>query len=119
MAKGESLHSRFDLPGFNLPVDFVPLLPDGQLRREGTHLGEGGVLFRNALCDDDRANGELQCVNFVIMPCNCVIIAHGLSRLPLTTLREFAMLRLMNIVTDNPEWHVKVCARQVSPEHYR
>ena len=29
-------------------------------------------------------------------------------RLPLTTLREFTMLQIMNAVTDKPDWHVKV-----------
>ena len=30
------------------------------------------------------------------------------SRMPLTTLREFTMLRLMNELTDKPDWHKKV-----------
>jgi hypothetical protein len=71
--------------------------------------GKGGVLFRNALCDDDRADGQLQCVTYALMRSTSFIRP---SRLPLTTLREFSMLRLVNMVTDNPEWHVKVCASQ-------
>ncbi|KAF8960406.1 hypothetical protein BDZ97DRAFT_2077483 [Flammula alnicola] len=30
------------------------------------------------------------------------------NRLPMTTLREFTMLQLMNSITDKPDWHIKV-----------
>ena len=59
MAK-EASCSRFDLPGFNLPIDFVPRVPDDSVPWP-IIAGEGGVLFRNALCNDDRDDGRLEC----------------------------------------------------------
>ncbi|KAF5383139.1 hypothetical protein D9615_005036 [Tricholomella constricta] len=69
--------SRFSLPGFGLPLNFIPP-EDGQDRK----------LFRNALNEKDLEDGRVQ--------------------LPLTTLREFTMLRLMNGITDKPDWHKKI-----------
>ncbi|KAF5383274.1 hypothetical protein D9615_005045 [Tricholomella constricta] len=50
--------------------------------------GQDRKLFRNALNEKDLADGSVQ--------------------LPLTTLREFTMLRLMNEITDKPDWHKKI-----------
>ena len=52
----EASHYRFDLPGFNLPIDFVPHIP------LSWPVGIQTLLFRNALCDDDRDSGLLECV---------------------------------------------------------
>ncbi|KAG6844881.1 hypothetical protein H0H87_002716 [Tephrocybe sp. NHM501043] len=53
------------------------------------NLGDGPhQLFINALDNDDLGSGRAQ--------------------LPLTTLREFEMLKFMNVVTDKPNWHEKV-----------
>ncbi|EDR01452.1 uncharacterized protein LACBIDRAFT_295569 [Laccaria bicolor S238N-H82] len=35
-------------------------------------------------------------------------------RLPLTTLREFTMLQIMNAVTDKPDWHVKIQDKKIA-----
>ena len=34
--------------------------------------------------------------------------------MPLTTLREFTMLGLMNELTDKPDWHQKVWVRNLN-----
>jgi hypothetical protein len=44
---------------------------------------------------------------------NMVLI--GVARLPLTTLREFTMLHIMNSITDKLGWEVKVCFYHVFP----
>ena len=48
--------SRFELPGFNLPIDFAPRVPDAWPR------GTRAVLFKNALDNHDREDGLLECV---------------------------------------------------------
>ncbi|TFK31619.1 hypothetical protein BDQ12DRAFT_693870 [Crucibulum laeve] len=70
------------LPGFGLPVNYAPLFNDqyGNSRLS---------LFPNVLIASDILRG-------------------GRNALPLTTLREFTMLRLMNQLTDKPEWDKKV-----------
>ncbi|KAF8154459.1 hypothetical protein B0H34DRAFT_789969 [Crassisporium funariophilum] len=94
--------STLGLPGFGLPLNFTPYAPYQQ--REKTKgkepntfrwimvdypaTGEGRDLFRNALSASEAVEGNFS--------------------LPLTTLREFTMLRLMNQLTDKPEWHQKV-----------
>ena len=49
--------------------------------------------------------------------CECFRLVHRLNKelisclfhsLPLLTVREFLMLRFMNVVTDKPEWQKKV-----------
>ncbi|KAF5383181.1 hypothetical protein D9615_005038 [Tricholomella constricta] len=77
--------SRFSLPGFGLPLNFVPP-KDGQ--------GQDRKLFRNALNEKDLEDGWVQ--------------------LPLTTLREFTMLRLMNEITDKPDWHKKIADEAIA-----
>ena len=39
------------------------------------------------------------------------------NQLPLTTLREFTMLHIMNAVTDKPDWHTKVRVISISCNH--
>ena len=39
------------------------------------------------------------------------------NQLPLTTLREFTMLHIMNAVTDKPDWHTKVRVISLSCNH--
>ncbi|KAF8864890.1 hypothetical protein BDZ45DRAFT_613502 [Acephala macrosclerotiorum] len=73
--------SRFKLPGLNLPLDWSP----GRI--EGVD-GEGRPLFRTALNETDLSDGYIS--------------------LPLTTLREFAMLEIMDWLTDKPNWYEKV-----------
>ncbi|KAF7970375.1 hypothetical protein HWV62_24227 [Athelia sp. TMB] len=78
------------LPGFGLPVDFTPLRAlsfdegDRSGENEAKHQGFSGELFPNAL-DNEESN-----------------------QLKLTTLREIAMMRFMNEVTDKQEWDRKV-----------
>lgn len=67
------------LPGFGLPLNYVP--KKGQPQYIAQH-------FPSALCYHD--------------------LGAGATQLPLTTLREFTMLQIMNAVTDKPDWHVKI-----------
>ena len=86
----------FQLPGFTLPLNFTPHEAydadeciDGQWKK--VHLpsqGEGIGLFKTALNEHD--------------------ITQGYASLPLTTLREFTMLHIMNHLTDKPHWESKV-----------
>lgn len=75
---------RFQLPGFGLPVNFIPCSRSGSRPARG----EGHDLFSSALNQDDMSSGWTQ--------------------LPLTTLREFTMMQLMNQLTDKVDWHKKV-----------
>lgn len=76
--------NRFTLPGFGLPLNFIPSKEDDRGAR---------VLFKNALNDNDLDSGSVQ--------------------LRLTTLREFTMLHLMNQITDKPDWHRKVFEQDI------
>ncbi|KAF7977247.1 hypothetical protein HWV62_4361 [Athelia sp. TMB] len=73
------------LPGFGLSLDFTP----SHIQANNVQVGEnhqegfGGELFPNAL--------------------DCKT-----SQLRLTPLRELAMMRLMNEITDKPDWNSKV-----------
>ncbi|KAE8453577.1 hypothetical protein EG329_010438 [Mollisiaceae sp. DMI_Dod_QoI] len=72
--------SRFKLPGLNLPINWTP---DTE-----RNIREAPKLFPCALSDVDVSDGAIS--------------------LPLTTLREFTMLQVMNHLTDKPDWHKKV-----------
>lgn len=79
--------SRYKLPGFGLPVHSRP-----------------DNLFRNALDSVNLGEGDVQCVFSPLCATAYLILR---IRLPLTTLREFTMLHLMNQLTDKPNWHKK------------
>ncbi|KAF9469550.1 hypothetical protein BDZ94DRAFT_1180725 [Collybia nuda] len=70
--------SRFNLPGFGSPLNFIPVNPKDAV----------DSLFQNAL--------------------NALHLESGSVKLPLTTLREFTMLDLMNQMTDKPDWNLKI-----------
>ncbi|KAF8062260.1 hypothetical protein FPV67DRAFT_1672737 [Lyophyllum atratum] len=76
----DSQSDRFKLPGFGLPLNFIP--NHGDVQKE-----EVGSLFPNALNIQD--------------------LCYGSVHQPLTTLREFTMLHLMNQITDKRDWHEK------------
>ncbi|RDB28238.1 hypothetical protein Hypma_001499 [Hypsizygus marmoreus] len=89
---------RVDLPGFTLPLNFTPRAAFDTFELRGSdgeyvmvHYeaeGEGENLFPNALNGNDLAQG-------------------GVS-LRITSLREIAMMQLMNQLTDKPDWDRKV-----------
>jgi Protein of unknown function (DUF4246) len=111
MASSSTKLSRFDLPSLNLPLNFTPhkayvkRLYVGGL--EGTKqitvpaTGEEKDLLPSALSDND---GNSQYEPFS-RDHRCSL---NMYRLPLTTLREFTMLQLMNHLTDKPDWEIKV-----------
>ena len=71
--------SDSDIPGLDQPLNYE---------------SESTCLFPNLLNNNKgRAHNE----------------APPTSELPLTTLREFTMLHIMNAVTDKPNWNIKVC----------
>ncbi|KAF4630381.1 hypothetical protein G7Y89_g7765 [Cudoniella acicularis] len=79
-----SAMSRFDLPGLNLPLSWVPRSKS----YKGPAEGEGRDLIKTALNETDMQDGW--------------------TRLPLTTLREITMMQIMNALTDKPGWEEKV-----------
>ncbi|KAF9469551.1 hypothetical protein BDZ94DRAFT_1316716 [Collybia nuda] len=70
--------NRFQLPGFGLPLNFMPSPTKNKL--------DG--IFTSSL--------------------NSPHLGTAPDRLPLTTLRELTMLNLMNRVTDMPDWHLEI-----------
>ncbi|KAH0565668.1 hypothetical protein GP486_000942 [Trichoglossum hirsutum] len=77
--------AQFLLPGFTLPLNFCP----GKERTTHDPAEDGtGELWPNALNGSQCYEGEVA--------------------LPLTTLREFTMLRLMDHLTDKPHWDTKI-----------
>jgi hypothetical protein len=58
---------------------------------------ESTGLFPNLLDSDGRGRSHR---HYLEVP--------STSEMPLTTLREFMMLHIMNAVTDKPNWNVKV-----------
>lgn len=73
------------LPGFGLPLNYVPKKGQPQYIAQP---------FPSALCYHD--------------------LGAGATQLPLTTLREFTMLQIMNAVTDKPDWHVKIQDKKIA-----
>jgi len=104
--------SRCQLPGFGKPLTFRPKATNGDL-----------LLFPNALNPHDLSWGYvkyrylfLQVIAMNIITCSCVDtgttdtnIYAEVDSLPLKSLRELAMLRFMNAITDKPGWETKVC----------
>ena len=74
--------SDANIPGLDQPLDYVPD-PDN--------------LFPNLLDDDRDIDPLLRDDNA------------SMKQFPLTTLREFTMLHIMNAVTDKTDWNTKVC----------
>jgi hypothetical protein len=74
--------SDADIPGLDQPLDYVPD-PDN--------------LFPNLLLDNDIDIDPHFGDDYA-----------STEQLPLTTLREFTMLHIMNAVTDKVDWNIKV-----------
>ncbi|KAF9519028.1 hypothetical protein BS47DRAFT_1388452 [Hydnum rufescens UP504] len=83
--------SRFDLPGFNLPLNFMP---DGA---KFWNLGKQLINSRSLV------DGSYKSFTFNITE----------TGLPLITLRELRMLQFMNQITDKPDWYVKVFDHEI------
>lgn len=92
-----------DLAGFGRPVDYVPsnkrfisTFRDDEDNITSpeflAHNGMARILFINALSDDDYHGGYTK----------------DMCDGRLTTLREFRMMKWMNVVTDKESWDVKV-----------
>ncbi|KAK2797855.1 hypothetical protein FQN50_009060 [Emmonsiellopsis sp. PD_5] len=80
---------KMDLPGLGLPLDYVPEELDENGRRRSK-------LLPTALNMQDIKDGHVS--------------------LPLITLREISMLRLMNQITDKESWDIKLIAEKVFDE---
>jgi hypothetical protein len=103
--------SRFDLPGFTLPLNFIP--HKAYLKRfydvassttkaiEVPASGEERDLFPSALDPGDSDSQYEPLSRDYRSPLT-------LTRLSLTTLREFTMIQMMNHITDKPGWDTKV-----------
>lgn len=89
------------LPGCGRPLNYNPEQSDPDYI---------GGLFKNALSGIDIEGSEISYVLFFVTSFdnNFERRARFRFRMSLTTLREFAMLRFMNSVTDKLDWHIKV-----------
>lgn len=90
---GDPVMFPVPLPGFSLPLDFTPsFAKNDPSYLESNYSSDNNPkvkLFKNALIGDTYEETTVDV-------------------LPLTTLREFSMVRFMNAVTDKPDWHSKV-----------
>ncbi|KAJ5924407.1 hypothetical protein N7466_008594 [Penicillium verhagenii] len=77
----QSLDCRFKLPGYGRPLDFYPV-------EKNIYGIESRSMFPSALDDRD--------------------IENGYTELPVQTLREIAMVEVMEDITDIPEWWKKI-----------
>ncbi|KAJ5887575.1 hypothetical protein N7495_007616 [Penicillium taxi] len=77
-ATGKNLDCRFHLPGYGRPLDFAPM-------EKNVYGVEGRSMFPSALDDRDIERGQ-----------------------PVQTLRELAMVRVMERITDISEWWIKI-----------
>ena len=86
------------LPGFGRPLNYVP---------NKSHPEYTGELFKNALSSADVLGSKIAYISGYFF--NRKFTDHFMvGSLRMVTLREFAMLRFMNSITDKPEWHIKV-----------
>ncbi|KAH8816634.1 hypothetical protein F5884DRAFT_665993 [Xylogone sp. PMI_703] len=85
-----SQYGHHHLPGFNLPIDYTPRKGDYQRPADGS----GRDLFASALRYED--------------------IENRYSSLPLNTLRELNMIRIMDNITDKPNWETKVFNTEIT-----
>ncbi|KAH2627553.1 hypothetical protein KXW54_005829, partial [Aspergillus fumigatus] len=72
--------SKFLLPGFGLPLDYAPMEPN-------IYGVQNRSLFPTSVDDRDIAKGDVD--------------------QPVLTLREIGMVRVMERITDMPDWHKK------------
>ena len=97
------------LPGLGRALDYIPEKNDSDFI---------GTPFPTALDIMDKMDdtsfecrwesmGAKKCVRTICF-INVIYLYFCLSRLPMTTLREFAMLQLMNVITDKKNWNTKV-----------
>ncbi|KAK2755668.1 hypothetical protein FQN54_005817 [Arachnomyces sp. PD_36] len=93
---GPSKLSPFDLPGFTLPLNFTP-------NAEYTTYAQGDSKGE-AIIHPPQGSGK----NLFPSALDVADMEQGHTVLPLTPLREFAMLGLMNKITDKPQWEIKV-----------
>jgi len=83
--------SDTDIPGLDQPLSYEP---------------EPRKLLPNLLLYDDRGSER-----------RVISTEPSTYQLPLTTLREFTMLHIMNAVTDKPDWNTKVRVISISCNH--
>jgi hypothetical protein len=117
MASSSPKLSRFDLPGFSLPLNFSPhsaykkrsydVASSAMKEIEVPACGEEQDLFPSALVPGvTNSQYELLSRDYQSLT---------LIRLSLTTLREFTMIQMMNYITDKPDWETKVQPAQSLP----
>ena len=94
------------LPGCGRPLNYIPQQSDPD------YIGE---LFKNALSGLDIEEHEIAYVFLHFIRYDFEQKGFWF-RMPMTTLREFAMLQFMNSVTDKLDWHIKVgCSSRSLP----
>jgi hypothetical protein len=122
--------TRFHLPGFGLPLNFTPYEGYDTQKWNGKkeeyepiHVesaGEGVRLMPNALNSRDLKGGSASYVPPAHTADIWMSISHSHiymfndARLRLTTLRELAIIRLMDQLTDKPGWDEKESQRLIT-----
>jgi hypothetical protein len=121
MASSSPKFSRFDLPGFTLPLDFSPCraykkhsydVAAAAIKEvEVPASGEEKDLFPSALAPGGGTESQYELLSRDYQYLTLI-------RLPLTTLREFSMIQMMNHITEKPGWETKVWPAQNHPIFY-
>lgn len=88
--------SRLTLPGYGRPLDYAPL-------EKNIYGVESRSMFPSALDDRDIDNGYTESVQLEII--NTPLTSYSL---PVLTLREKAMVKIMEDITDIPMWWKRV-----------
>jgi hypothetical protein len=101
--------SRFDLPGYNLPLNFIPGM--AKVESNGQKSVDNIRPFANALYAGSLLGLASQYAEILH---HCLLTIPDRGELPLITTRELTMLQLMNQITDKPNWHVKVTNKNPS-----
>ncbi|EAW08459.1 DUF4246 domain-containing protein [Aspergillus clavatus NRRL 1] len=93
MAMPKSQDSKLVLPGFGLPLDYAPM-------EQNIYGVQNRSLFPTSLDDRDIAKGDVE-----------MLIS---SSQPVLTLRELGMVRVMERITDLPDWHKMIFDPEVA-----
>jgi hypothetical protein len=91
------------------------------LSTENSSIGCNDALVNEAMTMDNSGSGPLRVPGFGGIPIEHVLkcedrFAHGTKdwqQAPAVTAREFAMVAVMNTLTDKPEWHVNIFNDQI------
>ncbi|TFK71823.1 hypothetical protein BDN72DRAFT_837201 [Pluteus cervinus] len=96
--------TRFQLPGFGLPLNYLPRAAYSQYEWDRDLAKSVEVFYEAIGIGKDLLPTML----------NSGHIQSGDAQLPMTTLREFTIMRLLSAITDKPDWEKKVFDEVIS-----